>query len=184
MKSVFTLIFFVGIFSRAISQSPNPYYFSVIYDEYDYCEKIMRWADQVVNGYADLQEDCFRKDFYIDKPCILVGFDYGIYYKPTHVIMLFKRFDSYSEALDAFYFITNKFSSCEGKSNVFWNGKTGIDYREALVLQSRITSREIKEMRKKNTVTFQLIHKKTEEDYPAGENNPVGFYIYFESRLE
>lgn len=184
MKSVITLVFFMGTFFYALSQSSNPYYFSVISDENDYCEKIMKWVDQVVNGYADLQEECFRKDFYIEKPCILVGFDYGTYYKPTHVIKLYKWFENYSAAYEAFNFITTNFSKCEGKSNVFINGKTGIDDREALVLHSRITGREIKKMNKRNTVTFQLIHKKTKEDYPAAEHNAVGYYVYFESRLE
>jgi hypothetical protein len=165
------------------SDPPYPYYFSESIDESNFCQKTMQWADQVVNGYKDIEDECFRKDFYIEKKCILAGFDFGTYYKPTNVLMLFKRFDNYTEANTALTNFTANFSGCEGKSNVFVNGATGIDrYTEAKILRELKTQREIKNLGKRNVVKFQLIHKQYADDYPyEGE---IGYYIYFETRLE
>lgn len=165
------------------SEPPYPYYFSGFSDESDYCAKLLGWANQVVNGYQELEAECLRKDFYIEKQCLLGGFTYGTYYKPTNVITLFMHFDNYTDASNAMTTITTNFSKCEGKSNVFDTGKTGIDYwTEAKVLRELKTQRVVQSTGKKHKVTFQLIHKQYEDDYPA--NAPVGYYFFFESRLE
>jgi hypothetical protein len=168
---------------ETFSDPPYPYYFSGFQDENDFCLKILTWADQVVNGYRDLENECFRKDFYIEKQCVLAGFDFATYYQPTNVLRLYKWFGNYTEANTAFTNFSGNFSKCEGQSNVFVNGITGIDPKtEAKVLRALKTQREIKSAGKRNVVTFQLIHKQYQDDYPAKAE--VGYYIYYESRLE
>lgn len=162
---------------------PYPFYFSGFSDESDYCNKLLGWANQVVNGYPELEEECFRKDFFIEKKCLLGGFTGGTYYKPTNVLTIYMRFDNYTDANNAMTTMTSNFSKCEGKTNVFDNGTTGIDYwTEAKVLRELKTQRVIPETGKKHKVKFQLIHKQNSDDYPASE--PVGYYVFFESRLD